>query len=178
MSLASDIPAAAAAAATELAVAEAGAQRALAEWRAAGAPVLPGAGAQSSQGSEVGGWQMVPGSYAGGTAPPPPFVLQTSGGPQPPQVGPTCNLPDGIASIEEWGTTVIEFGKQQKGRAYEEVYYDEESASYVEWVLNNGGKKSGGGLHDFFLYCQAMRANSMETAKIPGTSIVRKLRRP
>ena len=40
-------------------------------------------------------------------------------------------LPPGVASVEQWGLTIIEFGTTHKGSSYMEVVKDKKNASYL-----------------------------------------------
>ena len=106
-----------------------------------------------------------------GDAPPPmPTTEMTFGSTRRGQV---IKLPPGINSLEMWGRTVLEFGKNiSKGWTYAEILDspDKEAQNYVKW---NRGQ---GLLKDFCLYVVAAAHPNHQGPIVPGTSYVRKIR--
>ena len=84
-------------------------------------------------------------------------------------------LPPGVASVEQWGLTVIEFGTTHKGSSYMEVIQDKKNASYLSWVKSHG---KTGALLDFAKYLKTQMVSQItESDKvITGTMIIRKFK--
>eukprot|EP00435_Cladocopium_sp_Y103_P006224 s2324_g2.t1 len=117
--------------------------------------------------------------------------LESEGEPMCKPVGKTPNgqpifLPSGVNSVEEWGRSVIQFGKfipkkGINGISYEELFMsrEEEKLSYVDWVIKQvrGAK---GLLLDLSLYLCVRKAQTADDGSqlpvIPGTNMARILK--
>jgi hypothetical protein len=87
-------------------------------------------------------------------------------------------FPPGVESLEQWGETVVRYGRRMVGKTYQELL-GEEFAWYRKYVLDQ--KDAGPGLADFQAFLIRAGANTMKgtvtSEPIPGTSVPR-LRRP
>lgn len=95
---------------------------------------------------------------------------------------PVIELPEGVSSVQEWGATLIDFGKYKgTDTTYEELVdltkKDQNAKSYLDWVSKHG-KTSTGPVKDLYLYLVAVRYTSTEGhgPLIPGTNTVRRRR--
>ena len=84
-------------------------------------------------------------------------------------------LPLGVSSVEEWGMTVVAFGKTHNGKSYAEVVNDVANRSYLNWVRSHA---KSGALLDFLNYMRCVLPEECSSTKccIPGTNIIRKLK--
>lgn len=128
-------------------------------------------------------------------ASPPKRVYKTADGePSPSEVvfgktpkGKPVTLPDGVASLTEWGQTVIQFGKFAPKKkndptiSYEELRNQntDESRGYISYALRYvDGSESL--LHDLALYLYAVQLQSEDRSQkpvIPGTSTIRRFKK-
>ena len=108
--------------------------------------------------------------------------VSLAGGPFPKPAMPTRNvvvskvpLPPGVANLEQWGKTLVEFGRSQTGKSYAEAAQD---VGYCTWVLAR--KTPGAQLADFQNYLLAGGKPEFEPTReegmhlVPGTTQVRK----
>ena len=117
-------------------------------------------------------------------------LLSPTGGSERPQLcttphGQPIHLPEGVVSVEDWGRSVIQFGrymakKGAEGMSYEELFAssDEEKISYVDWAIKQvrGAK---GLLLDLSLYLCVRRHQTTVTSQlpvIPGANLTRVLK--
>ena len=87
-------------------------------------------------------------------------------------------LPHGVASLEKWGRSLLEFGKfASREWTYEEIMSksDKEVVSYVKWCRSQVDAAEGC-LKDFALYIHAVEYDPEQRPLIPGTDLVRRFR--
>jgi hypothetical protein len=88
-------------------------------------------------------------------------------------------LPDGVESVEQWGDTVMAFGKFEKKATYREVMEKPEHAGYRKWCEDHlSPSTSKGAVLDFINYMEVYRlcCGHQMPLMIPGTTIQRTFR--
>lgn len=92
-------------------------------------------------------------------------------------------LPPGVASLENWGTTLLEFGKYaDKQWSYFELASNPEPrvASYCQWVIDHKSEKSGALFIDLADYLSSYMKTIDAGATgmtYPGSSIPRRVKK-
>ena len=115
------------------------------------------------------------GAYQAAAGPPPPTPVVT----RPTSTTPaTTVFPQGITSLQQWGHTLIEFGKyKNQSLTYDVIAVaepDSDMASYRTWVMGHVDKAKGQ-CQDLGRYLVAYEKEmGTEGIVIPGTTMVRK----
>ena len=104
-------------------------------------------------------------------------MVRASRSPMDPEI--VKRLPDGVESVEQWGDTVMAFGKFEKKATYREVMEKPEHAGYRKWCEDHlSPSTSKGAVLDFVKYMEVYRlcCGHQMPLMIPGTTIQRTFR--
>ena len=89
-------------------------------------------------------------------------------------------LPEGVISMDEWGRSMVSFGKFKGKKCYYEILMDngEEMMGYKKYLYDHHGHGSSQ-LRDLtaFLMASGYQHGKSQRPMIPGTSIVREFKR-
>ena len=91
---------------------------------------------------------------------------------------PQGNLPPGVTSISQWGSSLVAFGKYKGVKTYEEMRdpNDPDLASYRSYCVSHY-KTGSPGLKDLVDYLNACGQSMSSGSMLPGSSIPRQFRK-